>query len=150
MSILYQLANDLSFLHCTWQIGAGQAVENDGTHDQEAAEGGAEAAGQSAPNGDVEPKEVEYADIDFSMLKSPTGAEGTQKTTETEYAEIKIENAEERQDNGGEDSEMLVGTEEEEVMIGEDSGTKQCLSAEKEAGEDVVVYSNVNEIMVEI
>ncbi|XP_070767894.1 hemicentin-1-like [Enoplosus armatus] len=131
-------------------IDAGQAVENEATHDQEAAEGGTEAAGQSAPDSDVEPKEAEYSDIDFSLLKrkSPTGAEGTQETTETEYAEIKKEEKEERQDDGGEDGEMLEGNREEEVIIGEDKETKQCMSPEEEGGEDMAVYSNVNEIMV--
>ncbi|XP_068591973.1 sialic acid-binding Ig-like lectin 5 [Cebidichthys violaceus] len=40
-------------------IDAGQGVENDGTHGQEESEEGAQAAGQSAPDGDVEPREVE-------------------------------------------------------------------------------------------
>lgn len=119
-------------------MDAGEAVEDDGTHDQEAAEGLAEAAGQSVPDGDVEPKEVEYSDIDFFLLKgkSPTEAEDTQETTETEYTEIKRE-----------DGEMLEGKE-EVVMMREE--IKQCVPAEQEEGEDVALYSNVNEIMGEI
>ncbi|XP_037640550.1 sialic acid-binding Ig-like lectin 10 [Sebastes umbrosus] len=137
-------------------IDAGQSVGNDGTH-----EGGAEAAGQSVPDGDVEPREVEYSDIDFSLLKrkSPTGAEDTLETPETEYAEIQTKVTKERQDNGEEDGEMLEGNEEEkeeeeeeeeEVMIEEDKETKQCMSAEEEGGEDVAVYSNVKEIMGDV
>lgn len=125
-------------------------MENDGTH-----EGGAEAAGQSVPDGDVEPREVEYSDIDFSLLKrkSPTGAEDTLETPETEYAEIQTKETKERQDNGEEDGEMLEGNEEEEeeeVMIEEDKESKQCMSAEEEGGEDVAVYSNVKEIMGDV
>ncbi|XP_037642100.1 myelin-associated glycoprotein-like isoform X1 [Sebastes umbrosus] len=132
-------------------IDAGQSVGNDGTH-----EGGAEAAGQSVPDGDVEPREVEYSDIDFSLLKrkSPTGAEDTLETPETEYAEIQKKETKERQDNGEEDGEMLEGNEEEEeeekVMIEEDKESKQCMSAEEEGGEDVAVYSNVKEIMGDV
>ncbi|XP_074508736.1 sialic acid-binding Ig-like lectin 8 isoform X2 [Sebastes fasciatus] len=128
-------------------IDAGQSVGNDGTH-----EGGAEAAGQSVPDGDVEPREVEYSDIDFSLLKrkSPTGAEDTLETPETEYAEIQTKETKERQDNGEEDGEMLEGNEEEEVMIEEDKESKQCMSAEEEGGEDVAVYSNVKEIMGDV
>uniref|UniRef100_A0A8C4GED8 Ig-like domain-containing protein n=1 Tax=Dicentrarchus labrax TaxID=13489 RepID=A0A8C4GED8_DICLA len=129
-------------------MDAGQSVENDETHGQEAAEGEAEAAGQSAPNSDVEPKEVEYSDIDFSKCtrKSPRGTENTQETAETEYAEIKKVETEEREDNAGEDGENL-GNQEEVAMIGEDNETRECIVAEEE---DVAVYSNVNEIMAEI
>lgn len=125
-------------------------MENEVANDQEAAKGGAEAADQSATGVDVEPKELEYSDIDFHLLnrKSPTGANNTQETTETEYAEIKNKEMEERQD-GGEGGEMLEGNE-EEVMIGEDKETQECMSAEKEGGGDVIVYSNVKEIMGEI
>ncbi|KAF1388281.1 hypothetical protein PFLUV_G00088560 [Perca fluviatilis] len=108
-----------------------------------------DAADQSATGIDMEPKEVEYSDIDFHLLnrKSPTGANDTQETTETEYAEIKNKEME-RQDNGGEGGEMLEGNE-EEVMIGEDKETQECMSAEKQGGGDVMVYSNVKEIMGE-
>lgn len=144
-----EIANDSSLLRCAWQIDDGQAVEDDdGTHDQEAAEGRAEASGKSAPNGDMEPKEVEYSNIDFSMMKrkSLTWAKETQEPTETEYAEIKREVTQERQDNGDEEVEVLEGDEEEEAMIGEDRETHQCMQAE-EGGEAVGLYSNVNEIM---
>ncbi|XP_035528152.1 sialic acid-binding Ig-like lectin 5, partial [Morone saxatilis] len=129
-------------------MDAGQSVENYETHGQEAAEGEAEAAGQSAPNGDVEPKEAEYSDIDFSKFtrKSPTGTENAQEIAETEYAEIKTEERGEREDNAGEDGENL-SNQEEVVMIGEDNETRECRVAGEE---DVAVYSNVKEIMAEI
>ncbi|GLD53069.1 sialic acid-binding Ig-like lectin 5 [Lates japonicus] len=128
-------------------VDDGQAVEDDDrTHNQEAAEGGAEAAGQSAPDGEVEPKEVEYSNIDFSVLKRKSPEE-TQEPTETEYAEIKKEATEESQDDGSEEGEVLEGNKEEEVMMGEDWETEQCTPAEEEGGEDVALYSNVNEIM---
>lgn len=136
-----------SLLHCAQQVDDGQAVEDDDrTHNQEAAEGGAEAAWQSAPDGEVEPKEVEYSNIDFSALKRKSPEE-TQEPTETEYAEIKKEATEESQDNGSEEGEVLEGNKEEEVMMGEDWETEQCTPAEEEGGEDVALYSNVNEIM---
>lgn len=103
-------------------------------------------------SGDVEPKEVEYSNIDFSRW-SPTGPQVTQETTETEYAEIKKDGTEDGQDVGVEDGEKFEGSEEEVAMIGEDKETKQCLSPEREDGADgadVAVYSSVNEIMPEI
>ncbi|KAL7393322.1 hypothetical protein ABVT39_009389 [Epinephelus coioides] len=128
-------------------INAGHAGENGGAHDQEAAEGGA-----SAPDSNVEPREVEYSAIDFSLLNrsGSRGAEDTQGTTETEYAEIKNKVTEESQHSGGEEGEMLEGNEEKEVTIEEEKETEQCVSAVEEGGEDVAVYSNVNEIMGEM
>ncbi|XP_054483010.1 myeloid cell surface antigen CD33-like [Anoplopoma fimbria] len=129
-------------------IDAGQGVDND----QGESEEGATAAGQSASGGDVEPKELEYSDIDFSLVKrkSPLGAENTQETKDTEYAEIKNKAKEERQNDGAEEVAMVEGSEEEEVMVGEDEETKQYLPKDEEGGEDVAVYSNVKEIMCEI
>nr|XP_033496828.1 sialic acid-binding Ig-like lectin 14 [Epinephelus lanceolatus] len=128
-------------------INAGHAGEYGGAHDQEAAEGGA-----SAPDSNVEPREVEYSAIDFSLLNrtSSRGADDTQGTTETEYAEIKNKVTEESQDSGGEEGEMLEGNEEKEVMTEEEKETEQCVSAVEEGGEDVAVYSNVNEKMGEM
>lgn len=100
-------------------------------------------------SGDVEPKEVEYSNIDFSR-RSPTGPRDTQETKEAEYAEIKMDGTEDRQDIGVEDGEKFEGSEEEVVMIGEDEETKQCLSPEREDEADVAVCSSVNDIMPEI
>ncbi|XP_070690840.1 myelin-associated glycoprotein isoform X2 [Pempheris klunzingeri] len=112
-------------------IDAGHA-EDDQAIDREAAEGGgAVAAGRS---------DVEYSKLDFSLIKSKSQAEaGTpQETTETEYAEIKREKAEESPDG--------EGKEEEEEKVGEGEETTPCIAEEKE-GEDVGLYSNVKEVM---
>lgn len=84
--------------------------------------------------------DVEYSSLDFSLIKTKSQAEaGTaQAATETEYAEIKKEKAEERQDGQG-----------KEEMVGEDEEAKPCLPEEKE-GEDVALYSNVKDIMGQI
>ncbi|XP_071376405.1 sialic acid-binding Ig-like lectin 10 isoform X1 [Centroberyx affinis] len=137
----------------------GQAEEDYQTLQQRGDESGAqssEAAGKSAANG--EPKDVEYASIDFSLLKkkeSPEEAEKKQETTETEYAEIKKEKdkkeeeEEEGQDDGGEEREMLKEEEEEEeAMIAEDEETKHCIP-EGEGGEGEALYSNMKAVMSE-
>ncbi|XP_035528151.1 sialic acid-binding Ig-like lectin 11, partial [Morone saxatilis] len=114
-------------------IDAGQAVEDEQAIDQEAAEaGGAVAAGKS---------DVEYSNLDFSLIKRPNPAEAgtTQGTPETEYAEIKKEKAKEREDGEGR---------EEEEMIGEDEETKYCVPDEEE-GEDGALYSTVKDVMGE-
>ncbi|XP_071325160.1 uncharacterized protein [Trachinotus anak] len=135
---------------CTLQMYDGQAVEDGQTHDQEAAEDGTVAAEKTDPELDSEPKDVEYASIDFSLLKRkrPRQAAKIQESTETEYAEIKKEEKEEREDNGGEEGEMLDGKE-EEALIEEDEETKDCVLEEEER-EDMAVYSNVKDIMGEI
>ncbi|XP_034057066.1 vascular endothelial growth factor receptor 1-like isoform X2 [Gymnodraco acuticeps] len=115
-------------------ISAGEAMQNVGTQDEEAAEGGAVAP----PNDDGVPREVEYSNIDFRLLKikCPNGPEATKETTETEYAEVKRKG--ERHDDGGQDGEKVEGNEEVE----------QCMSAEEvEGGQDMALYSNLNEIM---
>ncbi|XP_033957397.1 sialic acid-binding Ig-like lectin 5 isoform X2 [Pseudochaenichthys georgianus] len=121
-------------------MSAGEAVQNDGTQDEEAAEGGAVAP----PNDDGVPREVEYSNIDFSLLKikCPNGPEATKETTETEYAEVKRKG--ERQDDG----EKVEGNKEEEVMLLGDKEVEQCMSAEEvEGGQDMALYSNLIEIM---
>ncbi|XP_051261432.1 tyrosine-protein kinase-like otk isoform X2 [Dicentrarchus labrax] len=114
-------------------IDAGQAVEDEQAIDQEASDaGGAVAAGKS---------DVEYSNLDFSLINRPNPAEaGTkQGTPETEYAEIKKDKAKERED--GEKRE-------EEEMIGEDEETKYCVPEEEE-GEDGALYSTVKDVMGE-
>ncbi|XP_044215580.1 sialic acid-binding Ig-like lectin 10 [Thunnus albacares] len=131
-------------------IHAGQAVEDDQTHHQEAPKDGAEAVEKGAPDLDGGPKDAEYASIDFSVLKrrSARGAAKKQETTETEYAEIKREEKVERQDSGGEPDEVLECKEEEAVIV-EDEEIKHCVPEEEEA-EDAALYSNVKDIIGEI
>ncbi|XP_030606225.1 uncharacterized protein LOC115794725 isoform X1 [Archocentrus centrarchus] len=121
-----------------------QAAAYDEIHEPQAAEGEAQCDGQSWPDGDLAPKEVEYSDINFSAIKTrnPEEAENRQDNTDTEYAEIKRE--EKRQENSQEDSEMLEGNEEKELITGEDNDAKK---AEEEGGGDVALYSSVDEIM---
>ncbi|XP_030012835.1 sialic acid-binding Ig-like lectin 9 [Sphaeramia orbicularis] len=122
---------------------AEQQIEDNPAHEPEVTEGqGVEASGTSAPGGDVEAKQVEYSDLDFSVLtrQRPAGAEETQASTETEYAEIKRETTEDTQDNDGEAAEM------EEVKSGEDEENKLCVVVEEEQGEAVSLYSNLDEI----
>lgn len=72
--------------------------------------------------------------------------EKRQDATETEYAEIKKGEAKGGPDNG-EDSEMLEGSDWMEVFIEEDEEVNQNLLAEVGVGEDVLLYSSVDEIM---
>ncbi|XP_033968715.1 sialic acid-binding Ig-like lectin 14 [Trematomus bernacchii] len=121
-----------------------ETLELISAQDEEAAEGGAVAP----PNDDGVPREVEYSNIDFSLLKikCPNGPEATKETTETEYAEVKKKGK--RQDDGGQDGEKVEGNEEEEVMLVGDKEVEQCMSAEEvEGGQDMALYSNLNEIM---
>lgn len=119
-------------------MNAGQFGEND-AHDQEVVEGA--AAGRSVP--DVEPREVEYSDIDFSRWsrKICTGAEVIHESTETEYAELK-EEAEEGQDKYREDGEGLEGNKDKVEMMDEDA--KRCPSEQEQGQEEMALYSSVN------
>lgn len=67
----------------------------------------------------MEPREVEYSDIDFSRWNrnSPTGAEHAQAAAETEYAELqKDENGQEPEENSGDsDEDVAVAIDEEET-----------------------------------
>lgn len=138
MPIIGDIAADdwlLRFLCYTRQVDAGQEVEDDQAFLQEAAEAG-EAVSVGKPD-------VEYSNLDFSLIKTQSPAEAgmTQETTETEYAEIKKEKAEAEQ--GGE------GRAEEEVMEG-DEEKKQSGPDQEEGEEDVALYSTVKDIMDQI
>ncbi|KAL3980359.1 hypothetical protein ACER0C_016432 [Sarotherodon galilaeus] len=117
-------------------MDADQAATYDGIREPEDAEGEAESVAQLPSNGNCR-TEVEYSDINFSALrpKNPEEAENTQDATDTEYAEIKREEL--RQEDAQEDSEMLEGNEENELMSKKDN----------EEGEDVALYSSVEELM---
>ncbi|CAK6964276.1 sialic acid-binding Ig-like lectin 5 [Scomber scombrus] len=108
-------------------IHAGEEVEDDQTHDQEVAEGG--AVGKS---------DVEYSHINISLLKRNNAAKAGnhQETAETEYAEVKKKKV-----DVGLDGESKG----EEVMIEEDEDTKH-IQEEKE-GEEEALYSSVKDIM---
>ncbi|XP_065814247.1 sialic acid-binding Ig-like lectin 7 isoform X5 [Labrus bergylta] len=117
--------------HADSLMDAGQALGNGG------ANGGAE--------GDIEPREVEYSNINISLLeRSPRRAQDVQASTESEYAEIKRDKTEERLDNDDQNEEILEGSEKEEAMMEEDG--KDCVP-EKEEGDDVALYSNLKDVM---
>ncbi|XP_047454147.1 sialic acid-binding Ig-like lectin 10 [Mugil cephalus] len=135
----------------------GQAVGDDLTHTRGGADNGDVSAEKAAPELNSEPKDVEYANIDFSLLKSrPRESTRKQESTETEYAEIKKEVQEEREDDGGDESEMLEDKEEDEEMMEEDvevmmvEDEEMKLVPEEQKREEEAVYSNVNDIMREI
>nr|XP_033496833.1 carcinoembryonic antigen-related cell adhesion molecule 1-like [Epinephelus lanceolatus] len=132
-------------------IEAGQTVEDDQTYYQEAAEeGGAVAAEKAMSDLNGGPKDVEYASIDFSVMKrrSPREAAKKQETTETEYAEVKKTVKKKMEENGKEEGEVLEGKE-EQAMIEEDEETKQYVPEEEE-GEEMAVYSSVKDVMDEM
>lgn len=90
------------------------------------------------------PKDVEYASIDFSVLKRkpPQNAMKKQESTETEYAQIMKKSTKERMQNGKVEGEITEGKEEE---VTEDEESKQSVS-EEERGENMQVYSNLKDI----
>lgn len=86
----------------------------------------------------VAPKEMVYSNIDFSAMKerSPADGEKVQEITETEYAEIKIGETLERQEDDGEEREVLEGSAEQEELKEEDEEENQGLLAEEVVGEE--------------
>ncbi|XP_041842704.1 uncharacterized protein LOC121640951 [Melanotaenia boesemani] len=122
-------------------------VEHDGIQDQETAEGCTESAGQSAPDADVEPKETEYSDIDFSRLshRNPTEAQEKQDTKETEYAEIKTGREEGQLER--EEGEIQEVNDEELMMIKQDENPKESMVGEEALGEDVLLCSSGKDVI---
>lgn len=116
-------------------MDADQAATYDGIREPEEAEGEAKSVAQLPSNGNCT-TEVEYSDINFSALRPKNPEEAANKDgTDTEYAEIKREEL--RQEDIQEDSEMLEGNEENELMSKKDNNE----------GEDVALYSSVEELM---
>ncbi|XP_053182667.1 sialic acid-binding Ig-like lectin 5 [Scomber japonicus] len=128
-----------------------QAVQDNQTHHQEAPKDGAEGVERGAPDLNGAAKDVEYASIDFSMLKRRSLKETAKKreTTETEYAEVKREEKVEKQDNDVDPDEMLECKEEEEAMAEEDEEIKHSVAKEEEE-EDVALYSNMKDMKEEM
>ncbi|XP_076004692.1 sialic acid-binding Ig-like lectin 5 isoform X2 [Genypterus blacodes] len=119
-------------------INDDQGAENNQIHKEEADEGGADS--------DSRPNDVEYAAIEFSLLKreSPSEAAMKQEATESEYAEIKTNQI---QPSGeGEQGQVLDAEEEEEdeIMIEEDEEMKDC-KPEEDEDEERPVYPNVKD-----
>lgn len=118
------------FLICfVRQMDDDPVVEDDGA----AAERGHVAAGLS---------DTDYSTIDFSVLKRRNSQKvgNSQETTETEYAEIKKEETRATQDEEGE---------QEAAMIQEDEGAAEN-TAEEAEGADVVMYSEVEDVINQV
>ncbi|XP_068997315.1 sialic acid-binding Ig-like lectin 10 [Embiotoca jacksoni] len=121
----------------------GQAEQDDQTRAAERAQNGGVAAENAGRELDSEPKDVEYASIDFSLLKRNCSREAAKKqeNTETEYAEI--QRGVKR--NRDEDGDVLEGKEDEAMTAG-DEERKLCVPNEEE-GHDEAVYSSVKDVM---
>ncbi|XP_036829582.1 sialic acid-binding Ig-like lectin 5 isoform X2 [Oncorhynchus mykiss] len=127
------------------QTDAGQAVGGEQTPLQLELSEGAEnrgpqtsgAAGKFATGGEL--NEVDYARINYSLLKKKTPEEAEKKTTTTEsdYAKIKREKKKEGDEDGGEGSGVNMGKDEE----------KETGKPAAESDEDTALYSNVKAIM---
>lgn len=89
------------------------------------------AAEKDVPEISGAPQEVEYADIDFSLLKRNSKSERKQESTKTEYAEIK----------------KAIKDKQEEMMTEMDLKQSEL---EKEKEEDEPVYSTVNDVIDKI
>ncbi|XP_045574349.1 sialic acid-binding Ig-like lectin 5 isoform X2 [Salmo salar] len=128
------------------QMDAGRAVRGEQTPLQVVLREGAEnvgpqtsgAAGKSSTR--EEPNEVDYASINYSLLKKKTPEEAEKKTTttESEYAKIKQEKKKEGDEDGGEGSGMMMMGKDEEKENGKPAA---------ETDEDTALYSNVKAIM---
>uniref|UniRef100_A0A3B3VCA5 Ig-like domain-containing protein n=1 Tax=Poecilia latipinna TaxID=48699 RepID=A0A3B3VCA5_9TELE len=96
-----------------------------------------------------DPKDVQYASIDFSVMKQRRAKEAAKEraSTLTEYAEIKTGPKEQSKDGNTEGSETLEG-EEEDLMTKHDEETKHCVSEEQTEVE--AVYSTVKDVLDEI
>ncbi|XP_038832972.1 uncharacterized protein si:dkey-24p1.7 [Salvelinus namaycush] len=134
------------------QTDAGQAVGSKQTHLQVALRKGEENGGGTTGKSTTgeEPNEVDYARINYSLLKKKTPEEAEKKTTstETDYAEIKREKKKEEEEDSGEGSGVMeeVEWEEGEEMIGKDE-EKENGKPLRETDEDTALYSNVKAIM---
>ncbi|XP_042073343.1 sialic acid-binding Ig-like lectin 11 [Haplochromis burtoni] len=118
----------------------GQETQDNQSNPQEEVEDESVAAEKDVPEISGAPQEVEYADIDFSLLKRNTKSERKQESTKTEYAEIKKAIKDKQED------EMVKG-EEEEMMTEMDLKQSEL---EKEKEEDEPVYSTVNDVIDKI
>uniref|UniRef100_A0A3P9H2C0 B-cell receptor CD22 n=1 Tax=Oryzias latipes TaxID=8090 RepID=A0A3P9H2C0_ORYLA len=129
--------NKLKFLFSLFsQIHDGLTVAEDSNCIPEGAENEAVSTGEAAPKPRSGSGDVEYASIDFSLLKRRERTQELQ-TAATEYAEVKVKK----------EGKHAAG--EEEAMMEEDDKTLLCLSKKKDTEEEAV-YSSVNDLMDEI
>ncbi|XP_076746276.1 sialic acid-binding Ig-like lectin 10 isoform X4 [Maylandia zebra] len=109
----------------------GQETQDNQSNPQEEVEDESVAAEKDVPEISGAPQEVEYADIDFSLLKRNSKSERKQESTKTEYAEIK----------------KAIKDKQEEMMTEMDLKQSEL---EKEKEEDEPVYSTVNDVIDKI
>lgn len=130
---------------CTLQISNGQTVQNVQIYVQEGAENGAVAEEKSTSEVSDDPKDVQYARIDFSIIKIRGAREVAkeQESTFTEYAEIKTEAKDQRKQSCKEASAILEGSE-EDFMSKHDEELMECVSEEQ--GEEEAIYSSVTDV----
>lgn len=132
---------------CFHQIDTGLPEENDYTYSRQADEEGrgVSEAEKAVLGPDGGPKDVEYASIDFSVLKRKTTGNARQKkeSIETEYAQIMKKATEERVEKGKVEGEISEGKGEE---VTEEEELHQSVT-EEERGENTEVYSNLKDIM---
>uniref|UniRef100_A0A8C7JMD9 B-cell receptor CD22 n=1 Tax=Oncorhynchus kisutch TaxID=8019 RepID=A0A8C7JMD9_ONCKI len=143
-------------MECVSRNEAGQAVGGKQTPLQVELREGEEnggpqtsgAVGKSTTGG--EPNEVDYASINYSLLKKKTPEEAEKKTTttETDYAEIKRQKKNEEEEDGGEGSGVMeeVEWEEGDEMVGKEE-EKENGKPLRETDEDTALYSNIKAIM---
>ncbi|XP_043972325.1 sialic acid-binding Ig-like lectin 5 [Gambusia affinis] len=129
-------------------IDDGQEVQNDQSLVQEETENVPMAGEKWASEISNDPKDVQYASIDFSIMKRRSAKEATkeQASSLTEYAEIKTRPKEQRKDSTEEGSETLEG--EEDLVTKHDEEMKYCLSEDQSEVE--AVYSTVKDVLDEI
>ncbi|XP_023186975.1 sialic acid-binding Ig-like lectin 5 [Xiphophorus maculatus] len=130
-------------------IDDGQDVQNDKSLVQEETENIPMAGEKSTSEINKDPKDVQYASIDFSIMKrrSAKGAAKERASTLTEYAEIKTGPKEQTKDDSKEGSETLED-EEEDLITKHDEETEHCVSEEQIEVE--AVYSTVKDVLDEI
>ncbi|XP_034145036.1 sialic acid-binding Ig-like lectin 7 isoform X2 [Esox lucius] len=128
-------------------MDTGLAVECDLTPLREEPKVGAENRAGHTPSGQ-KPIEVDYASINYSLLKKPTLEDAVKtNTTESEYAEIKKENNKEEKEEAEEGCGVSEEVEEERVGNDEKKEDDELVG---ERDEDTALYSNVKAIRGEM
>ncbi|XP_054902995.1 sialic acid-binding Ig-like lectin 8 isoform X2 [Poeciliopsis prolifica] len=131
------------------RIDDGQDVQSDITPAQEEAVNIPIAGEKSASETSEDSKDVQYASIDFSIMKRRSTKEAAKKqaSTLTEYAEIKTRLKEQRKDDSKKECETLE-CEDEDLTTKHAEQMKHCVTEEQNEVE--AVYSTVKDALVEI
>lgn len=126
-----------------------QAAEDNQTFYPEGAGEGTEAPDSAVLSHNGEPKDVEYASIDFTALKnrSRKAAKQREPAVISEYAEIKRQAKVTTEENNREEGDTPKGEDEKGIETEKETGNGV---PEEEKGEEESVYSNVKEALNEI